>query len=91
MRSHHRKLCKRCGKCCLVFNPTSCNKGFFADCKWLIRYQDGTTRCSIYAHRLGAKIGYEQYCQKREDVLQNWPDCPYNKIGYDTHPYYNEK
>lgn len=59
--------CKRCGKCC------------YPGCKWLIRYIDGTTRCAIYPHRLGAIVDEKgNYCHKRGNTYIE--GCPYNYV-----------
>lgn len=81
--------CKQCGRCCIVFN-----NGVWEDCKYLIRYLRGEginekrTRCLIYQHRLYAIIGRGQYCNKREKVPSNFPDCPFNKPNWKIHPNY---
>ncbi len=63
--------CKRCGRCC-VFGELR------EDCKYLVRYQDGHTRCLIYRHRIGAEIRPDEYCSKRGNNYI--PGCPYNKL-----------
>lgn len=63
-----KKRCNHCGKCC-------------KECKWLIRYVNGKTRCSIYHMRLGAFTNDDQtqFCNLRENEPVNYPGCPYNK------------
>jgi len=68
MSKRKKDLCTRCGQCCRT-------------CRYLIRYIDGTTRCLIYKHRLGAMTGVTDvsFCTYRDDVHVNFPGCPYNK------------
>jgi uncharacterized cysteine cluster protein YcgN (CxxCxxCC family) len=77
--------CKNCGQCCLVWDWLN---DHYEPCKYLIRYVDGTTRCMIYPHRIGAIIGYRQRCIQREKLPFNIPGCPYNKPGQEIHDAY---
>lgn len=85
MASKDKDKCLRCGKCCKVYDL---QQKIFVDCKYLIRYKDGRTRCSVYPHRIGAINGISQECHKREDVHLNYPNCPYNNPDWPMHKHY---
>ena len=80
--------CKRCGKCCLVFNWDTQQ---WQDCKHLIRVDDGKTYCDIYDHRIGTDIGYGFVCLKPYEWFYNIPGCPYNIKGRPIHPAFSEE
>ena len=58
--------CLRCGACC-------------GDCRYLVHYIDGKTRCMIYNIRLGALTVPGEWCHHRDEVPFDYPNCPYNK------------
>jgi len=78
--------CKRCGKCCIVWDGAS-----WVDCKWLIRYLPlrgaDVCGCVIYKHRVYSIIGKSQYCNLRSRVPYDFPECPFN-AGKGLHPHY---
>jgi len=76
-KAKSKTICHFCGKCCVVIN----NKGLPEPCKYLIHYAGAGTRCMIYMHRIGAIIGKNQFCFKRENYPATIEGCPYNKEG----------
>ena len=78
--------CKRCGKCCVVYNF---KKELWEDCKFLGKRNDDTTFCYIYRYRLGKHLGFFTICIKRKDSEYDYPNCPYNN-GKDIHPAYKK-
>ena len=75
--------CRRCGKCCIIFNPKKQ--------KWeLCHYNEplNNHKCSIYSHRLGRYVGYGHVCVERKNTPFDYPDCPKNE-GKPLHPAYN--
>lgn len=80
--------CKRCGMCCKVFLGGDLNEKInWEDCKHLVRYRKGRSYCIIYHHRIGAINGQSQSCAWRNDLVVDFPDCPFN-TGKPIHPYY---
>ena len=73
--------CLNCGKCCRVKNE--CGK--WVDCRFLVRYGTGRTRCSIYHHRIDAIVGCKQVCIPRKNLPWDIKGCPYN-TGKAMHP-----
>lgn len=77
--------CKRCGKCCIIFNK---KKEKWIKCPFL--YAHLNNLCIIYKARIGAHLGHKAVCGYRKDLHFNIPGCPYNKDEYKTHPAYIE-
>ena len=73
--------CLRCGKCCKIKNTC----GIWEDCKYLVRYGGGLTRCMIYHHRTDAIVGCKQVCVPRKMLPWDIEGCPYNE-GKPMHP-----
>ena len=70
---------KRCSKCCTFFADHE-----WHNCRYLKKFKDGSSYCSIFPNRIGrtifkAKNGTILKCMWREDVPYNWEGCPYNK------------
>jgi len=84
-------VCKRCGFCCHFIVD-----GVRQKCKYLIRIpKTNRTYCKIYKDRnpnkrilADNKDGSFVTCNMRENVLVNFPDCPYNRPEWDD---YSEK
>jgi len=81
------KWCKRCGKCCIIFD-TNINK--WIDCKYLrsITGAQKLTYCEIYKTRNGKDLGFNFSCQKRSKLKFNIPGCAYNQKHLNIHPAY---
>lgn len=79
--------CLRCGRCCVVFNPTLDE---WEDCPYLIHTDDGKTECSVYETRLDRDLGFNCKCTYRDNIPFDIPGCPYNR-GYPRHPAYLEE
>lgn len=75
--------CKRCGKCCVVYNGKN-----WEDCQFLVRDGLKHTYCMGYTKRIGRDLGYGFVCGYRKDLHFNIPGCPYNKKGLNIHPAY---
>lgn len=58
------KKCLRCGLCC-------------KDCKFLVGNK--IKSCRIYKNRLGTIVKGNKVCVLRQDMEENFPNCPYNK------------
>lgn len=78
--------CKRCGKCCVVFNY---NNNLWEPCKHLRGNIGDKTRCTIYPDRLGTYLGSLTWCKKRFELPYDIPGCPYN-TGKPVHPAYSD-
>jgi len=80
--------CKRCGRCCIVFQGGDANDPrSWLPCKYLIQYIQGGSYCFIYPHRIGAITGKGQGCIRRNAVPYDIPDCPFND-NKPLHPFY---
>jgi len=70
------------GQCCHYWH-----RGRFNKCKHLVRLPSGKTLCRIYNKRLGTVLanrddGTMIVCSMRNQLPQNFKDCPYNEPHY---------
>jgi len=73
--------CKRCGKCCVIYNPFT---GSWEPCKYLA---DGN-ECLIYNDRIGKEIGYGFVCLHHKNWIWDIPGCTYFTGKKPIHPAY---
>lgn len=69
-------LCTNCGLCCMPNGK---------DCKHLQRLGNGTTKCKVYATRLGRVVGKDDagnniYCSNIMWTPDLYEGCPYNEL-----------
>jgi len=70
--------CKRCGQCCYLIAEWN----ILGPCDFLHFEEDGTTKCVVYATRIGKKLYFRSklfgICRYRKDTVYDYPGCPYN-------------
>ncbi len=84
-REEYEKLCKRCGRCCLIKAKRPDGSIYVTNqyCQYLEIFPDKTTSCRVYSMRVGVTTVGDNiclpidFCAKRHLIPL---DCPYARL-----------